>query len=238
MNTLVAFEGQRLRQLTIAICIVALTFLSYGIFAVYASGLGGYISEKVISSSGTTNSALVIDRFGVSNSYLDVAMGPVVAVASPVDVTLDGAGSHATLRGSITSLNGSPTSNVWFEWGYSPAYGNTTPVQVATIAGTYTATINHFLATNQIYYRFVGQADGTNYSSGTSFLLTDGGALGTAVPTLPIIPLVFMAGIIAFMLIALRDTENQVMVLVILAVLILVGLAFISGMQQVINSLF
>jgi len=238
INLMALSDKRRTKQLTIAILLIGVLFFAYSMFAVYASGLGGYISEKLIANSGTTNSALVIDRYGVSNSNLDVVMGPVVTTLTPINIYIDGTGSHATLKGNLASLNGFPASNVWFEWGYSPAYGNTTPTQTATTIGVYTATIDHYIATNQIYYRFVGQADGTNYSSGTSFLLTDGGGSGAAVPLLPIIVLVFVAAIIIFMMVATRTVENPMFLIIILGILILMGLALASGLQGIINSLF
>jgi len=243
INALVLFDKQKTKQLTIAILLVGIMILAYSAVSVYASGLGGYISEKLISSSGTTNSAIVIDRFGVSGSNLDVTMGPVIGIMAPSSVTMDALGTHATLRGSVTSLNGFPTSNIWFEWGYTPAYGSVTATQVANVAGIYTATINHYIGTETIYYRFVGQTDGTNYSNGSSFNLMDytssgGNPVTSSLPLMQTISLIFVAGIILFMLLALREVQNPLLVAVILAALVLMGISFLSGIQSLLNSLF
>ncbi len=236
LNVLVLLERQRTKQLAVAMLVVGLLVFVYGAIGVYASGLGGYISEKLISS-GTANSALVIDRFGAGNTNLDVVMGPRVTSLEAANIFMDGAGTHATLSGSLTSLNGFPTSNVWFEWGYSTAYGNTTPVQVAAATGVYTATIDHYIATNQVFFRFAGQTDGINYSTG-SFILTDLSGPGAIIPILPVILMVFVAEILFYMLYVVEHVKNPITQVIILAVLIYIGIALIPGIQQLLNSIF
>lgn len=239
MNIAIA-DKQNYRRLTIAVLIVCIAIFSYSFVNVFASGLGGYISEKLISSQGTTNSALLIESAGTSHSDLDVTMGPVISVLPAINVIFDGAGTHATVRGTLSNLNGFPTSNVWFEWGYTPAYGSTTPVQIANATGTYSATIDHYIDSNIVYYRFVGQTDGTNYSSGSSFQLSGSGGspMTASLPLMQIITLVFSAGILLFMLMAISKIESSVLLIIILAMLIFLGIYFIAGLQSLINSIF
>ncbi len=253
INTVALSDKQRTKQLTIAILLVGIMIMVYSVFAVYASGLGGYISEKLISSSGTTNSALVIDRFGVSGSNLDVTMGPIVTTLSATNIFIDGMGqSHATLRGTLTSLNGFPISNVWFEWGYSTAYGTATATQVANALGIYTATITNYDPAQTVYYRFVGQTDGTSYSGatiiypattpgiggGSTFAIINGAGATSTVSLLSVVSLLFAVAILLFMLHALRETKNPIVLVIILGLLIFAGIALLSGFQQLMNNLF
>lgn len=69
------------KNLLIALVIVALVTLM-PITIVVASELGGYVSEKLIGSSGTSNSQLVIG-FADSKSNLDIIMGNVENIVNP-----------------------------------------------------------------------------------------------------------------------------------------------------------
>ncbi len=145
-------------------CVFAFTF---SIIAVNASGIGGYISEKVIARAGVANSNLRIDRLGVNNSYLDIGMGPKLSIAAPTSITWDGAGTHATLNGAVTSLNGFPSVTAWFEWGYDGVYDHSTLIQSINAVQTVSATIDHFDPTRLVWYRLAGNADGTVYAPAT-----------------------------------------------------------------------
>jgi len=156
--------GLRVKRKTSIIpiaCGLALLLLSVGSVLAF-SGQGGYISEKTL---GSAVSALL--HLGSSTS------GPTVLGAAPRVTALSPVTSakSATLRGSIEDMNGFPSTDIYFRWGYSPSgMTNNTPTQSATSIGTYTVdiTINGPLE-GTVYYQFAAGADGTNYSNTQSF---------------------------------------------------------------------
>lgn len=115
---------------------------------------------------------------------------PTLSTLAATGVYMNG-GTHATLRGNLTSIGGAPTANVWFEWGYTTAYGNYAGNVTANATGTYTATITGYDPSNTVYYRFVGEnVDGTTYGSVVSFTVTP----ISGYSFLRLIPLLFLVG--------------------------------------------
>jgi len=172
MEAILNQERPRRLLLWAAIAVVGLLSLFPNI-NVLASEIGGYISEKLIDRSGVVSSSLVI---GAGNPQIDVGMGPVVSTLLATDVYMGG-GTHATLNGNLSDLNGFPEVDVWFEWGYGTSYGNTTTKQTVNVTGSYSADIIGYDPNEMIYYRFAGSTDGTTYGPARSFLVQDG-ALG------------------------------------------------------------
>ena len=163
--------------------------------------------------NGVSDSALVIGR---GNPQLDICMAPVLTLQAPVIV----AGS-ATLKGSVTSMQGFPTSNVYFEWGWAPgAFGNTTAVQVAVAPGAFSAVIDTTpVPGGTVYYRFAAEADGKGLSSSDSFL-----PLASTHPVywfVRVIPFVFVGIVMLLMLEGVRS--GNVWMIVIAAILVIVG---------------
>lgn len=115
---------------------------------------------------------------------------PTLSTLAATNVYMNG-GTHATLNGNLTSLGGAPTADIWFEWGYTTAYGNYAGNVTANATGTYTATITGYDPSNTVYYRFVGEnVDGTTYGSAVSFTVSP-------IPGytfLRLIPLLFLVG--------------------------------------------
>ncbi|RME55812.1 fibronectin type III domain-containing protein [Candidatus Parcubacteria bacterium] len=110
------------------------------------------------------------------------AGAPFVATFSATAVSV----SSATLQGSVNA-NGAPTT-VWFEWGTSPAFGNTTSPQsvAADLAGAHiTASLFGLQPGTIYYYRAVARnAYGTTYGNSLSFAtLQAPGGLGSSQST-------------------------------------------------------
>jgi len=208
---------ERLKRLLLWLAILATgLLLLLPSIQVLASGVGGYISEKLIDRSGVSSSSLVI---GMGNPQIDIGMGPSVSTL-PAQTTKGI--NKATLRGSVDSLNSFPSATVWFEWGYSTSYGNTTATQTATNTGEYSTEITG-LSDRPVHYRFVASLDGTNYGSDSLFQSTK-----TATQTLIwLIPTVFaIFGIVV--LFALRGSPIAVIIagiLIVIGVLILANIA-------------
>ncbi len=152
-----------------------------------------------------------------------VNLGPIVTTLPATEVYMDG-GTHATLKGSLDSLGGAPTADIWFEWGYSTSYGNTVGSKTVATTGTYTYNLAGYNPSETVYYRFVGEnVDGTTYGSAQTFYVT--GSIPNAYRLATILPVVFL-GIIILMLVAFIYTGSLTLpVLILMVILILLGVA-------------
>ncbi len=130
------------------------------------AGLGGYISEKMLS--GAAIDSLYLNR--TTAGPLVIASGPAISTGAATAIAWPATGTTATLHGTISSLNGMPTASYYFQWGYAPgALTNTTPTTVGAV-GDNTATILHFdPGAVNVYYRFVALTDSTSYGAVASF---------------------------------------------------------------------
>lgn len=216
-------------------CLIAIWLTS----TVMAAGLGGYISEKLIDRQGVLNSSLTIARQGVSNSNLDIGLAPVPTATGASGVFMDG-GTHATLNGSITTMNGFPTSSGYFEWGYDATFGNTTPVQTITAVGNYSANIAHYDPARTVFYRFVVWADGTNYSSVLTFnVISSGSPASTSYSMInSLIPFMWVVFIILSLLALWALGLSPVIILIVAVAEIYIGFAFLQGIVNVLHSLW
>lgn len=214
--------------------VLALAFCG---IAVYASGWGGYISEKLIARDGVGGSNLLIERGGVATSGLDVGMSGVLTSPSVTGMYIDAAETaHATLHANLTTLNGFPQATVYFEWGYDTGYGNATAPQVVAATGDVTADIQGFDPSRGVYYRGVVEADGRNYSSGSSFLVGTSGAV-TGFNLLNAVVLIVYIAMVLFVVIAL-GRASTVAVLVLMAVAIYLGEALVVAIQEALRHAF
>ena len=155
-----AIDRRRL-GLMLGLVLVLLTFYLSPTFVGAFMGIGDYWSEKVVQRQGVTTSYLVASRAGV-NGDLQAVMGPIVTT-NPVSHEM-GSG-HTVLSGTLTNLNGFPNADVWFEWGYTTAYGNTVGAGNMVAVGTYTFDLGGVDFGQIIHYRFVGETDGIMYGS-------------------------------------------------------------------------
>jgi len=187
---------------------------------------GGASSTKVL---GTSSSILTLGRLGLSDSRLELGGAPRIAIQAATVTS-----GAATLRGSIVDMKGFPTSDVYFKWGYAPGVlTNTTPVQVAAVAGTYTASIVTSGNTEgTVYYQFYAEADGTSIVGG-SFALTPSSPIYWMVRVIPFI----FVGIVLLML-GIGLATGDIGVIVISAVLVLLGAIGAGIMWDVIVSLW
>lgn len=105
---------------------------------------------------------------------------PTVTTLPATNVYMNG-GTHATLRGTLDSLGGAPSVDIWFEWGYDTNYGNTVGSQTVAATGTYTYSLSNYHPERTVHYRFVGKnVDGTTYGSDQSFKVTPTNVYNTA----------------------------------------------------------
>ncbi len=161
--------------------------------------LGQQVSEKLIARAGVAVTNVLIKR---SADLTVVGMAPTVSTTAQTATGVWAGTTHATLNGSVNSMLGQPSATVYFQWGNSPALGNTTTPQAITTTGAYSANITGFNDTDKIYYRIVVDGDGTHYGATTFFVI----AAGSGGYLLRNILLVVLAAgvLIAVLLIGLR----------------------------------
>ncbi len=213
---------------------VALIFMSLGARAIYASGLGGYISETLIERSGISGSSLLIGRSGVATSEIDVAMGAIVSTGAATNVYMDGTGTHATLSGILSDLKGFPRAMVYFQWGYDGAYTNETTGQTVTSTGGFSEEITGFDPSRQVYYRGAVDTDGTRFSSGSSFI-----ASGAVVGGFNLINATVVIAYTALVLLVILaiGSHSTFVAIVFMVLAVALGVVGIGAIQDLIRSL-
>lgn len=103
---------------------------------------------------------------------LTVEIASYVTTNLPTDVT----DSSATLNGTLNTLSGNPSVDVYFEWGTTISYGNTTTAQTLNATGPFSDSISG-LTTDQIYHYRAVVTDGVDtwYGSDVQFIASDEG---------------------------------------------------------------
>jgi hypothetical protein len=203
------------------VTLIILAFILSQVSIAYAYvGLGGYSSEKVIQDG--SGGSLVLSQDG---------SGPVVVgqglrvLTLPGSSYMDSSGTHATFVGRIVSMNGFSSGVTWFEWGYTPSYGNTLASIPVSGTGDYSINIDGFDPDKEIYYRFNSNTDGTVYGNNQVI----GEVVGVGVPTVyrlaEVLPYIWI-GIVILMIWGMIAAEVPIIVaLMIGGILILVGIA-------------
>jgi len=195
----------------------------------YTNMLSGFGSVKSLSP-GIGTSWWVIGRSGVGAGPL-ISMGPGLSTG-----TYTGAMGSVTLHGTLANMRGFSAASVWFEWGDTPALGNSTPVQNVGAIGVYTASITGFNP-NGFYYRFDGSTlDGTSY--GTIVKGTAAGIPGWYNILSTVLPIVWLC-IVALTIWMLVSIEIPLVLAVVIgAILALVGIAGVQAILSAIRTLW
>ena len=87
------------------------------------------------------------------------AEAPAVATSAATNVQT----TTATLNGNLVSLGTEPSGTVAFEWGKTPSYGNTTPGQVRSSTGAYSAALSGLEPDTTYHFRAKLVAGTSNY---------------------------------------------------------------------------
>ncbi|MCW1922146.1 cadherin-like beta sandwich domain-containing protein [Luteolibacter arcticus] len=161
-----------------------------GGFAAGVSGLSGattyHFRSVLVNPAGTI--------YGETRQFTTAPNPPVAATGAPANVTA----STATLVGAVNP-NGVQAS-VYFEYGLTTAYGQSTPVQKIP-AGFATVGVQapnlSLIANGAYHYRLVASnSAGTALGNDVIFSVTVGGGSGTGAPTAPpVVTTVDAAGI-------------------------------------------
>lgn len=204
--------GYKSKQLRLWLVLTAIILLVYPYITVFASELGGYISEKLISRSGVASSELVIGRSGVNNSTLDVGIGAIVSTLPATNIV----DASTMLNGRLSDMNGMPQAIVYFEWGYNTGYGNTSSSQTLTGTGDFLATIGGYDSKKTIHFRAVSETDGTLYGANQTFEVGD---RVSAYSILSSVLLILIAVIMCITVIRLASSPVAFLVMTIIGIL-------------------
>ena len=132
------------------------------------SGTTYHYRAKAVGNLGTT-------VYGDDATYVHVPGGTLaVATNSATSVGT----SSAVLNGNLSSIGSCSSAQVWFQWGTTTGYGNTTSAQTKTSTGTYNTTISGLSNGTTYHYRAAASCDSTTvYGSDVSFTTGAPGAL-------------------------------------------------------------
>ena len=124
---------------------------------------------------------------------------PTVTTGVATDVVMNG-GTHATLNANTSSMGVASSFYAYYQWGYSTAYGYSTPVQTITGVGNIPATISGYNPTNTVYYRIVYSVGGlTIYGADQSTNQRPTGSSYQGFQIISLVPVAF--GLLVFALI-------------------------------------
>ena len=198
--------------------------------SIFAWNIGGFVSEKEIIFSGITTSQNIINSTGTDDGYLDITLGGAISTLAASSVSMTPAGTAAILRGQVNSLNGLPSVNIYFEWGYNNAYGNVTATQTGILApGVCTTALMHYDADETVHYRMVcddGMGNLT-YGEDVTFKIA---ALTAAYSMSKIIPIIAVA-ILIIAALGMLASGLTIYGLVTLGISLIMGISFISAIN-------
>jgi len=189
------------------------------------AGIGDFISEKLLSRTGTGDSSLYISRDG--NGPVVLGIAPTIATG---DANIDiGETYDAVLHGTVSSLNGLPQADIWFVWGNTVGMTNTTTVVTATSTGDYTGNISGYDPNDIIYYQFRSSADGSVVGDTRDFKVGGGKEVGYWL-LWNLLPVVIAIGAFA---VAIRLSGNFIAALIAVAIA-LITIAMVKAILPVI----
>lgn len=200
------------KQLWLWVLLVTVLLLVYPYMVVFASELGGLVSEKLIGRSGVASSELLIGRGGVVDSNLDLGMGAIVSTLQATSIT----DATTVLNGRLSDMNGMPQAIVYFEWGYDASYGNTSTSQTLTGPSDFLATIGGYDSKKTIHFRAASDTDGTLYGTDQTFEVGD---RVSAYAILSTILLILIAVIMCITVIRLASSPATFLVMTIIGIL-------------------
>ncbi len=188
-------------------------------------GLGGYLSEKLMGTAGNASSLYL--GSGAAGPVV-LGSGPRLST-SPVILSEHGATS-TTLHGSLITLNGMPSADIWFAWGYSAAImSNATPVVTVTTTGDVAVVLTGYNTGPTVYYEFRATTDSSTYTGGG--ILSFSGGRGAPFWLLSnLLTLVIAAGIliVAFK-VGISGNWTAALILVIVGIL---AIALVRGLLE------
>jgi rhodanese-related sulfurtransferase len=132
------------------------------------SGFGDASSHE-LSNRPVTYSASGTGSFRVKVS--SIASLPAVTTSNASNVSP----VSATLNGSLSDLGSASSVSVSFEWGTTPAYGNSataSPARFKKKGGSFTADLSGLKANQTYYFRAKAVGDGTSYGGSIIFATT------------------------------------------------------------------
>jgi hypothetical protein len=94
--------------------------------------------------------------YGIDRSFTAAPLPSLTIITEPASSITT---SSAFLNGDLTSTGEYRVSEVWFEWGTSTTYGNSTPVQKHSYPGIFSASIGNLSSNSTYHFRAVARGD-------------------------------------------------------------------------------
>jgi len=148
---------------------------SYGITTAEQtlSGVGSFSTDLTGLTDGQTYHFQAVARgldtgettYGADATFTTGLIAPEVTTeaASSIGTTT------AKLNGYLDSLGSCDSPDVYFQWGPTTYYGNTTAVQSKSATGSFSATLNGLSSDTLYYFQAVAEGDGTVYGDRLTF---------------------------------------------------------------------
>lgn len=207
------------------------------------SGVGGWTLSQ---AAGTVNADYIsVSRSTAGGGATFNAVGASVNGGNnvgwnfPLTVTTQ-ASSGRTFNGTLVDMGGA-NDTVWFEFGTTTSYGDSTTHVAQTAPTAFTASMPSTLIPGTLYHYRAVMDNGTTTATGSDVTFvfpynnnpSNGSSTGQAV-----LPVVFMGiliyGLLKYM--SLEDT-NAVVITVAVAVIVLLGVAFLGSLVASLNGL-
>ena len=149
-----------------------------GAAQVVAAGVTDRMQVRQELKGAAEDVGLGTDEQGAGRLNVDEAIGGIEGVAVSTDGA-DGVGeTTATLNGTLSTLDGADSADVYFEWGPAGDRSNATAVRTRSSAGSFGAELTGLEAGTDYEFRAVAEgSDGTADASAVATFRTDGGCV-------------------------------------------------------------
>ena len=152
-----------------------------GAAQVVAAGVTGRTQIRQELKSAADDVGLGADEQGAGRLNVDEAVGGIEGVAVLTDGA-DGVGeTTATLNGTLSTLDGADSADVYFEWGPAGDRSNATAVRTRSSTGSFGAELTGLEVGTDYEFRAVAEgSDGTADAGAVATFRTDGGCVDAA----------------------------------------------------------
>ena len=117
---------------------------------------------RAVAQAGGTTAYGTVKSFTTEVGNLSVTTGGATAIGS----------TTATLNGTLTGLGAFSSAQVYFEYGTTTSYGNTTASQSRSSLGSFSASISGLTPNTTYYFRAVARAGGTTVHGSSAVFTT------------------------------------------------------------------
>jgi len=167
---------------------------------------------------------------------------PSVTTNAASNVSLNNLLIDVTLNGTISSMGVASNTDYYFEWGYTPAYGNFTATTVKNIAGGYSVNMVGMDGGNTLYYRVVTENGSvTSVGAQQTVVLPAVASLFNIEQIMRLIPFLIFAGLLIsggfFITLGIRSGDGNAKNIISGVVLIIIALILLPIVISVLDVL-